>query len=198
MTIQHLPPKVRARIREAQFSPRFVGLRLESPGVQAIKARLTSADAVDGWIAGMRDGRILRAEGHYYTCGVGLWLVGRTVRDVADLSALAAAMTQELVIESVVESAYFVTPEEYLTAERPDGDREVLDKCRRDVLVLSGYGSERRNEQGWAEATLAMLLSHRWDRGNPTIVTSTRSAPESFGSQMFYSAAIMGGTHGED
>ena len=71
MTIHHLPPKVRARIREAQFSPRYVGLRLESPGVQAIKSRLTPADVVDGWIAGMRDGRILRAEGHYYTCGVG-------------------------------------------------------------------------------------------------------------------------------
>ena len=193
--IQHLPPKVRARIRESQFSPRYVGLRLDDTGVQRVKSRLAPDLAVDGWLAGMRDGRILRAEGEYYTCGKGLWLGGP---DVGDLSALAAALTQELIIESVVESAYFITPEEYLTAERPDGDREVLEKCRRDVLVLSGYGSERRNEQGWAEATLAMLLSHRWDRGNPTIVTSNRSAPASFGNEMFYSAAIMGGTHGED
>jgi len=198
VTIQHLPPKVRARIREAQFSPRDVGLRLDAPGVQSIKSRLAPADATDVWLAGMRDGRILRAEGHYYTCGVGLWLVGRTANDVADLSALAAALTQELIIESVVESAYFTTPEEYLTAERPDGDREVIANCRRDVLVLSGYGSERRGEQGWAEATLAMLLSHRWDRGIPTIVTSNRSVPESFASRMFLTSAIMGGTHGED
>lgn len=194
--VSHHSGLVRSRLRTANFGSRYLGLTLADDSVRKISGRIAPKGIVDVWSNAVRDGKILRAEGQFETCGKGLWIAGNGG------SAVACAAVQELLIDRTIESALYVRTEEYLQSERPEGERQYRNRTGADVLILSGYGAERRNESGWAEATLDNLVAGRFDAGLPTIVTSILKTPTTFcgfvGSEVFYGAAIMEASREED
>lgn len=190
------PGLVRSRLRTANFGNRYLGLTLSHPEVARVLSAMRPSDAVGVWMQAVRDGRIVRAQGHFATCGKGLWITG------PHSAAVACAMVQELIITNSVVSALYVRTEDYLQSERPEGERQYRDRAMSEVLILSGYGSERRTESGWAESTLDNLVASRFDAGLPTVVCSHLKPPSSMcgylGNELFYGAAIMETTREED
>lgn len=191
----YVPGLVRSRVKTSRISSRYVGLTMDSPKIAPILAKTRPEGLVEKWLGAFREGRILRAEGEFETCGKGLWVQGH------NSAAVAAAAVQDLLLDSTVESALYVMTEDYLTAERPDGDKDLAFRAFDDVVILSGYGTERRSESGWAEATIDGLIARRFDRGLPTIVTSMLRPPTTFGgnlaSEIFFITSIMESTHEE-
>lgn len=168
--VSHYPGLIRSRLRLANVG-RNLGLTLDHPVSVARLAQCDPPDGISLWVTRVSDGRIVRAQGEYLTCGKGLWLHG------PNGPALGAAILQSLIVNEHIETGLFVRTEQYLQSERPEGDRQFRDRQECDVLVLAGYGTERRNESGWAEATLDNLIVTRYEQGLPTIVTSMRMPP---------------------
>lgn len=192
--VSQYPGMIRSRLRTANFGARYLGLTTDHPAVKDLLQSVKPTGIVGKWADAVRGGKIVAAEGQFETCGRGLWLAGNGG------GAIAASVVQDLIISSTIESALYVRTEEFLQSERPEGSRQYRDKAMSDVLILSGYGTERKTE--WAEATLDDLIVSRFDRGLPTIVTSLVKHPDSFcgylGTEIFWSAAIMEATRGKD
>lgn len=192
----HHPGMVRSRLRRANIPERLRGNLL--PEVEQTLARVRPANAIREWDDAVRSGKVVEAEGMYQTCGVGLWIVG------TQGSAVACALIQALIIDEVIDSALHVRTHDYLESERPQGSGEFRERAEESkILVLSGYGTERRNnESGWAVDTLDNLIASRFDRGLPSIVTTNMKPPASFcgnlAAEVFSVAAIMEAPREED
>lgn len=189
-----LPGLVRSRLKSANFGPRYLGVTLADPRITPMLANVRPEKLIEEWYANVKRGKVVKAEGEFATCGKGIWFVGITSGPVA------CALSQSLIIDEAIESALYVRTEDYLQSERPEGERQYRSKIYSDLLILSGYGTERKTE--WAEATLDDILASRFDKGLPTIVTSAMKPPESIAGyltgEMFFSAAIMDGNRGKD
>lgn len=185
----HLPGMVRSRLRQAKIPQRMRGVT--TADVASMLTRTRPAGAVEEWVDAVRRGVIVEAEGKFDTCGVGLWLVGPRS------AAIACAVTHDLLVDEVIDSALYVRTHDYLESERPDGSGEFRELAHAaKILILADYASERRNnESGWAVDTLDNLIASRFDRGLPCIVTTSVKAPASFcghlADELFFSAAIM-------
>lgn len=192
--IAGLPGLVRSRLKSANFGPRYLGLTLADPRITPILNDIRPVDLVPLWYDIVKEGKVVKAEGEFATCGKGIWFVG------VSSGPVACGIAQSLIIEGSISSALYIRTEDYLQSERPEGERQYRDRIYSDILVLSGYGTERKTE--WAEATLDDLIASRFDKGLPTIVTSTMKPPDSIAGylsgEMFFSAAIMDGSRGED
>lgn len=190
------PGLVRSRLRLANVPERLRGTGLQD--IEETLARMRPANAVREWDDAVRAGKVIEAEGMHMTCGVGLWLIG------PQGSAVASAVTQQLLIDEVIDSALYVRTHDYLESERPEGSGEFRDRARNSkVLILAGYGTERRNnESGWAVDTLDNLIASRFDRGLPSIVAANLRPPASFcgnlTAEVFVTAAIMEVSREED
>lgn len=160
---------MRSRLLRANLPPRAKGVTLNgtvNPLAPMRNVSITTRPegALARWMQQLSDGKILRAVGHYETCGLGLFLSGRRSTTVA------AAMLQDLLISESIESGLYVMAEDYLSSERPDGDRRFTESVWSDVVVLAGLGTERRTD--FARETLEGLMVRRFDKGLPTIVAS--------------------------
>ena len=157
--------------------------------------RVQPQGLIPRWSEKVRSGSIVSAVGQFETCGKGLWLVGRGG------PVVAAATAQSLLIDGSIQSLLYVMTEDYLRSERPEGEREYSARLDDDLWILSGYGTEHRTESGWVDSTLDGVISRRFDRGLPTIVTSMQRPKEFFhgnlASEIFYQAAIMDVTREE-
>lgn len=190
---------MRSRLLRANLPPRAVGVTLDgtvNPLAPTRPVAVTTRPdgAIARWVGQLVDGKILRAVGHYETCGLGLFLTGRRA------TAVAAALLQDLLVGEVIESGLYVMGEDYLVSERPEGDRRFTESVWSDVLVLAGLGSERRTD--FARETLEGLLIRRFDKGLPTIVASGMKMhdllPEDLTLEAFRQIAIMEVTGAED
>ena len=164
---------VRSRLRSAKIPKRCEGMRFDSPEVAEICGTMKPSGLIFEWMNYVREGKIISSD-NYSTCGKGLWIKGG-----GGVTPLVACM-QDLIVEGTIMSALYVRTEDYLRSERPEGEREYRGLVTCDVMVLAGYGSERRTESGWAEATLDDLIVSRFDKGLPTLVTSLMVPPTSF------------------
>lgn len=184
----------RLRMAFGQRTPGVMGLSLAHPGKGHIRCTSRPEDALSRWRSDLESGLILRAEGAFETCGVGLFLTGRHA------GVVAAALLQDLITDGVIESGLYVMVEDYLASERPDGDRVFSESIWSDVLVLAGLGTERRTD--FARETVEGMLSRRFDRGLPTIVASSRKMrdmlPEDLSMEAFRQIAIMEVSREED
>jgi hypothetical protein len=203
-SVSHHAGLIRSRLRSGNFGPRYLGLTIDNPSVQELIASTKPSKAENGktvtlvekWVTAVREGRIIKAEGQFDTCGKGMWISN------AHGAAIGAAIAQTMVIEGVAESIFYIRSQDYLRSEQPGGDREFRDKAESDIMILTSYGEEYRSENNWAGAVLDDLLASRFDKGLPTIVATSRKPPESLcgylTSEMFWSIGIMESSSGKD
>jgi hypothetical protein len=185
---------VRSRIRTANIPKRCLGLSLKDPAALSAVSAVRPHGIIEDWVAAVIDGKVVSSQ-DYTRCGKGIWVKG-----AGAVTPLVSAL-QDLIVGGHIMSGLYLRTEDYLRSERPEGEREYRDKIYNDVVILAGYGSERRTDSGWAEATLDDLLVSRFDKGLPTLVTSLSRPPESFSgyrSDEMFLPAMVASSSGKD
>lgn len=158
----------RIRVIESRIPPRLRGLRLDSPEVAQM--RVTPRDRVDRWVASVRAGEVVQAEGHYRTCGKGIWAVGG-----ASTAFLAACLLDLLEEDSTGASVLYLTADDFLDSSRPDNDPYFAESAAEVHILLLAYVPNLRFVTDWGRNAIASLLIKRFDAGLPTLVSTLQS-----------------------
>jgi len=158
--------KTLAALREAHIPVPLQGLMGQQGIIDQCVAQAVPAGVTSGYTGQFRAGNILRATDSYKMSGKGLWLVGSEAPDI-----VAAAITQSLLLDSHIENALFINVLDFIEAESPNGD-SLGDRRFVDLLVLQGVGDHHQSLSGYSDSLLYGLLTRRYARGLPTLVTT--------------------------
>lgn len=161
------PLILRSRFRNSNLPLPYAGVYLQDVSEELSKQ--TPAGAVQKFVERMSSGRVLRAQGHPRTCGVGMWIGGRSSR------LLAAAVMSQLLLDQVIESAYYLDAYEYAESKKPDSAHDYDQRMGYDLVVLSG--ASRITD--WGKGLIYQLTRERYWRGLPTIIADDGTLLES-------------------
>lgn len=183
----HHSTLLRSRLKSARIPAKYQGHRLDSPHLKGY--RTTPDGFVHQWIRSASEGKVIRAAGEFDTCGVGIWGRG----DIGPAYFCAVLQDVMLALEESEATGLYINVEDFLDSERDFSDDAPRIPKDRDIMVLSGVGTERRTD--WTDGTIRALLTRRFELGLPTLVSSLYEPTEILNAglarEAFVNVAIM-------
>ena len=165
----------RLRLMESRIPMRLRALRMDSPEVSRL--RVDPRSVADNWMAAVRAGEVVQAEGAYRSCGKGIW-----ARGDASTAFLAASLLDLMETDDTGARVMYLTTDEYLQSMRPDGDLYLADSAAESAITLLAHVPALHFLTDWGRSTISSLLIKRFVAGLPTLVSALHPtvAPDDF------------------
>jgi hypothetical protein len=158
--------------RKSRIPSRYEPMMADQDYIDSCVAAVQPEGWLQKWTGAFREGRILRSD-DYKMCGMGLYIVGESRANF-----IGAAAMQALILQGHVKSARYITMEDLVEAESPEGER-LGDRRWVDLMLIKGVGMQRMTVADWGNSVVNSIVRRRYDKGLPTIVTSMAQPGES-------------------
>jgi DNA replication protein DnaC len=100
--------------------------------------------------------------------GKGLWLTTPDDRG----HFYAATLLQTALVLGAAKSGLYLTVNDLVEAESPNADERLGDHRWVDLMVIQDVGTHHQSASGWSDNLISGVLSRRYDRGLPTVIST--------------------------